>query len=111
MEIKLDEANFEKEIKESVLPFLVDFWAEWCGPCQTMGPVLNQIAEDFEGRAKVGKVNVDKNPNLAGQFGVMGIPTLILFINGQEKERLVGVVPQERLAQLLENSLKQQGGK
>jgi len=72
-----------------------------------LGPILDQIATDFKGRANVGKVNVYENPNLAGKFGVMGIPTLILFVGGQEKERLVGVVPKERLIQLLENSLKQ----
>jgi thioredoxin 1 len=107
MEIILNEANFDKEMKESTLPFLVDFWAQWCGPCQMLGPILDQIATDFKGRANVGKVNVDENPNLAGKFGVMSIPTLILFVGGQEKERLVGVVPKERLVQLLENSLKQ----
>ncbi|MFA5392855.1 MAG: thioredoxin [Candidatus Ratteibacteria bacterium] len=107
MEIILNETNFEKEVKESTVPFLIDFWAQWCGPCQMLGPILNQIATDFEGRVNVGKVNVDENPNLAGKFGVMGIPTLILFIGGQEKERLVGMVPKEQLIQLLENSLKQ----
>ena len=107
MEIILNETNFDQEIKESTLPFLVDFWAQWCSPCQMLGPILDQIATDFKGRANVGKVNVDENPNLAGKFGVMGIPTLILFVGGQEKERLVGVVPKERLIQLLENSLKQ----
>jgi len=107
MEIKLNETNFDQEIKESALPFLVDFWAQWCGPCQMLGPILDQIATDFEGRARVGKVNVDENPNLAGKFGVMSIPTLILFVGGQEKERLVGVIPKERLVQLLENYLKQ----
>ena len=105
MEIILNETNFDQEIKESTLPFLVDFWAQWCGPCQILGPILDQIAMDFKGRARLGKVNVDENPNLAGKFGVMSIPTLILFIGGQEKERLVGVIPKEQLAQLLENSL------
>ena len=107
METILNETNFDQEIKEGTLPFLVDFWAQWCGPCQMLGPILDQIATDFEGRARVGKVNVDENPNLAGKFGVMSIPTLILFIGGQEKERLVGLVPKERLVQLLENSLNQ----
>lgn len=107
METILDEISFDKTIKESTLPFLVDFWAEWCGPCQMMGPVLNQVAADFKGRANVGKVNVDENPNLAGKFGIMSIPTLILFVDGQEKERLIGVVPKEQLIQLLENFLKQ----
>ena len=107
MEIILNEANFDKEIKEGAIPFLVDFWAQWCGPCQMLNPTLEQIATDFKGRANVGKVNVDENPNLAGKFGVLSIPTLILFVNGQEKERLVGVIPKEQLVQLLENSLKQ----
>ena len=107
METILNETNFDQKIKENTLPFLVDFWAQWCGPCQMLGPILEQIATDFKGRANVGKVNVDENPNLAGKFGVMSIPTLILFVGGQEKERLVGVVPKEQLVQLLENSLKQ----
>ena len=107
METILNETNFDQEIKEGTLPFLVDFWAQWCGPCQMLGPILDQIATDFKGRARVGKVNVDENPNLAGKFGVMSIPTLILFVGGQEKERLVGVIPKEKLVQLLENSLKQ----
>jgi len=107
MEIKLDETNFDQKIKEGVLPFLVDFWAQWCAPCLMQDPTLDQIATEFKGRANVGKVNVDENPNLAGKFGVMGIPTLILFVGGQEKERLVGVIPKERLVQLLENYLKQ----
>jgi len=107
VEIILNETNFDKEVKESILPFLVDFWAQWCGPCQMLGPTLEQIAAEFKGRARVGKVNVDENPNLAGKFGVMSIPTLILFVSGQEKERLVGVIPKEKLVQLLENSLKQ----
>ena len=106
MEIKLDEANFEKELKVDALPFLVDFWAEWCGPCQMMGPILEQLAREFEGRARIGKVNVDENPSLAGKFGIMGIPTLVLFEEGQEKERLVGVVPKEQLVKLLEKFLK-----
>ena len=106
MEIILNETNFDQEIKKGSVPFLVDFWAQWCGPCQMLGPTLEQLAHDFDGRAKIGKVNVDENPNLAGKFGVMSIPTLILFIDGQEKERLVGVVPKEQLTKLLENYLK-----
>ena len=106
MEIILNETNFDQEVKENALPFLVDFWAQWCGPCQILGPILDQIATDFKERANVGKVNVDENPNLAGKFGVMSIPTLILFVGGQEKERLVGVIPKEQLTQLLENYLK-----
>ncbi len=70
MEIILNETNFDNEIKESVLPFLVDFWAQWCGPCQMMGPALEQIAADFKGRANVGKVNVDENQELAEKFHI-----------------------------------------
>ncbi len=106
MEIILDEKNFEQEVKEGGLPVLVDFWAAWCGPCQMLGPVISQVAEEYLGKVKVGKVNVDENPNLAGKFGIMGIPTVILFINGEEKERLVGVAPKERITKLLD-ALKQ----
>ena len=107
MEIILNETNFDQEIKEGASLFLVDFWAQWCGPCQMLGPTLEQLARDFEGRAKIGKVNVDENPNLSGKFGIMSIPTLILFVGEQEKERLVGVIPKDQLVQLLENYLKQ----
>jgi len=106
MEIILDESNFEKELKESTFPFFIDFWAEWCGPCQMMGPVISEIAEEYQGRVRMGKVNVDENPNLAGQFGIMGIPTFILFIGGAEKERQVGVVPKEKLVHMLNVNLK-----
>ena len=106
METILNETNFDKEIKESTLPFLVDFWAQWCGPCQTMGPILDQIATDFEGRARVGKMNVDENPNLAGKFGVMSIPTLILFKNGKPVSNIVGFRPRGELKKTLDAALE-----
>ncbi|PIP15399.1 MAG: thioredoxin, partial [bacterium (Candidatus Ratteibacteria) CG23_combo_of_CG06-09_8_20_14_all_48_7] len=80
MEIILTEANFETEVAESTLPVLVDFWAEWCSPCQMLGPIVSQIASEYAGKVKVAKLNVDENPNIAGRFGIMGIPTLILFV-------------------------------
>lgn len=103
MEITLNEANFEKEVTESTLPVLVDFWAEWCNPCQMLGPVVSQISEEYTGKVKVGKLNVDENPNVAGRFGIMGIPTLVLFVAGAEKGRLVGLVPKDQIAKLLDN--------
>jgi len=105
MEIILNEANFSAEVNAGDIPVLVDFWAEWCGPCQILGPVVSQIAEEYAGRVKVAKLNVDENPNTAGQFGIMGIPTLILFVAGQEKERLVGSVPKENIQKLIDRHI------
>jgi len=103
MEIILTEANFETEVAESTLPVLVDFWAEWCSPCQMLGPIVSQIAEEYAEKVKVAKLNVDENPNIAGRFGIMGIPTLILFVAGEEKERLSGLVPKDRITKMLAN--------
>jgi len=103
MEIILNEANFETEVAESTIPVLVDFWAEWCSPCQMLGPIVSQIAEEYAEKVKVAKLNVDENPNIAGRFGIMGIPTLILFVAGEEKERLSGLVPKDRITKMLAN--------
>ena len=89
MAIALNESNFNEEISSGVV--LVDFWAEWCGPCQMMLPILEEVSTKMEGKAKVGKVNVDENPSLAAQFRVMSIPTLIVFKDGQPVEQLVWV--------------------
>ena len=105
MEIILNETNFSAEVNAGAIPVLVDFWGEWCGPCQMLGPIVHQIAEEYAGRVKVAKLNVDENPNTAGQFGIMGIPTLILFVAGQEKERLVGAVSKESIQKLIDRHI------
>jgi len=93
--------NFEQEVLSSQKPVLVDFWAPWCGPCQMMGPIIEELAEELEGKVVVGKLNVDENPQMAQKYGIMGIPTLLVFKNGQVVEQFVGVQPKEVLKQAL----------
>jgi len=90
MEVKLTDQNFEQEVLKNKLPVLVDFYADWCGPCQMAGPVLSELAKEYEGKLNVGKLNVDENPQTGAKFGVMSIPTVILFKEGKEIQRQVG---------------------
>ena len=103
MEITLTSANFDAEISEGTV--LVDFWAPWCGPCQMMNPVVKEVADEFEGRVKVGKVNIDEEPELAQKFGVVSIPTFKIFKNGAEINAVVGGVGKEKLVAELEKAL------
>ena len=90
MALKLTDANFQTEVIDSELPVLVDFWAEWCGPCKMIGPIIDQVATDLEGTAKVGKVNVDEARELAVKYNVRSIPLLLFFKNGEVKDQIVG---------------------
>ena len=103
--IEITDANFE-EIIQSDKPILVDFWAEWCGPCKMIGPVVEEIAGEYDGKAVIGKVDVDSNPAVAAKFGIRSIPTLLYFKNGQIVDKQVGAVPKAVLAQKLDAQLK-----
>ena len=100
-EITITNENFESEVMQSQMPVLVDFWASWCGPCKMLAPVVAQIADEYEGRVKVGKVNVDEQPDLARRYGIASIPTLMLFENGQVKNTSVGFMPKEQIEEML----------
>ena len=90
------DANFQNEVLESDLPVLVDFWAAWCGPCRAVGPTIDELAEQYEGTVKVGKLNIDENPQSPSRFGISSIPAVLLFKDGKVVETLVGVQPKER---------------
>jgi thioredoxin 1 len=99
--LELNDSNFDQTIN-SEKPVLVDFWAEWCGPCKMIGPLVEELANDYEGKAVVAKLNVDENPEVTARFGVRNIPTLLVFKNGQVVDKQVGAVPKSVLAQKLQ---------
>jgi len=88
--LAFDDTNFDAEVLQSDIPVLVDFWAQWCGPCQMVAPILDELAEEFQGRAKIGKVDVDKAGEVASRYGIQNIPTVLLFHNGEPVERVIG---------------------
>lgn len=105
MLLALTDGTFREEVLEALGVVLVDFWAPWCGPCQILGPIIDELAEDFAGRVRVGKLNVDENPQTAQAYSVMSIPLLVLFKDGQEVARMMGVQTKESLAQRIEDAL------
>jgi len=102
--LEITDDNFEEVLKTDK-PVLVDFWAEWCGPCKMIGPIVNELATEYEGKAVIGKVNVDENPNTAAQFGIRSIPTLLVFKNGEIVDKQIGAVPKAVLASKLDAQL------
>ncbi len=93
--------NFEKEVLQSDIPVLVDFWAEWCVPCKMVEPVVDQIAQEYAGKLKIGKVDVDSNPGISMKYGIRSIPTLLIFKNGQPVDQIIGAVPKKNILQKL----------
>ena len=100
--IELTDGNFSDEVEKSDSPVLVDFWAEWCGPCRMVGPVVDEIAGEYEGKAKVGKVNVDNNPEVSVKYGIRSIPALLIFKNGEVVDQIVGAVPKAQIKKQLD---------
>ncbi len=101
----VNDSNFSAEVLEAESPVLVDFWADWCGPCKMVAPILDKLADEFQGRIKITKLNVDENRQTAGQYGIMSIPTLIIFQNGQIKDQIMGALPEPKLRQRIEELL------
>ena len=101
-ELKITRENFENEVMKSNIPVLIDFWAPWCGPCRMMGPISEQLAEEYEGKAKVGKVNVDEEGELSQAFGVMSIPTIVLIKDGKVVKQAVGARPKTEVEAMLQ---------
>ena len=106
-EIILTDQTWDNEVLDSDLPIIVDFWAEWCAPCFMIAPVVEQIGEEYEGKIKVGKLNVDANPTTAGKYQIMAIPTLLFFKGGKLVDRVVGVVPKKILVEKIEKILEE----
>lgn len=100
--IKVDDANFEQEVKQAGVPVLVDFWAPWCGPCRKISPIIDEIAEEYKGKIKVVKINTDENVRTAQEYSISGIPSLLIFNNGEAVERLVGLMQKQNLISSIE---------
>jgi len=103
--LHVNDKNFAEEVLNADLPVLVDFWATWCGPCRSISPIIEELAKEFTGRVKVTKLNVDESPATPSQYGVRGIPTLILFKGGKILDQIIGAVPKARLMAMIEKAL------
>ena len=104
--VQVNAANFQADVLNSPLPVLVDFWAEWCGPCKMIGPSIEQLAVEYAGKAEVYKVDIEQDGDLAGKYGIMSIPALLVFKDGKVADQMIGAAPKERIAAMLERALK-----
>lgn len=104
--IEFTDANFDAEVIKSNVPVLVDFWAVWCGPCKMIAPFVAELAGEYEGKAKIGKVDVDNNPNISTTYGIRSIPTILIFRDGKIVDQIIGAVPKQALAQKLDAQLQ-----
>ena len=103
--VQFNDQSFTQEVLESQIPVLVDFWAEWCSPCKAIIPIIEEISQTYQGRLKVGKVNVDEHPQIASKFGIRGIPTLLLFNHGKPVEQIIGAVAKAQIIAKLDSHL------
>ena len=104
--IEISEQNFEEQVLGSDQPVLVDFWAEWCGPCHIVAPVIEEVAAEYKDKIVVGKLNVDHNPGIAAKYGIRGIPTMLLFKDGQVNNQIVGAVPKTHIVEMVDSVLE-----
>jgi len=105
MALEFSDSNFDEEVLNSDTPLLVDFWAEWCGPCRMIGPIVEELSTEYQGKVKIGKMNVDNNPNIPMKYGIRSIPTLLVFKGGELVDKIVGAVPKTNIVSKLENQL------
>lgn len=105
MALELTDSNFDEVVVKSDKPVIVDFWAEWCGPCRMVGPIVNELAEEYKDKIVVGKVDVDTNPNISAKYGIRNIPTILFFKNGEVVDKQVGAVPKSNLLNKLQSIL------
>ena len=103
--VAITESNFENEVMKAKTPVLVDFWAQWCAPCRAVAPILDELSAKYQGRFTIAKVNVDESPNIAAKFGILNIPTLIFFKNGEEVDRVIGLQPKAQLDAKIQKTL------
>ena len=104
--VEITDANFEQEVTKSELPVLIDFWAVWCGPCKMIAPFVEELAGEYEGKIKIGKVDVDSNPQISMNYGIRSIPTLLIFKDGKVVDQIIGAVPKQAIAAKLDSQLQ-----